>query len=320
MSTPRYLAALMVMVLSLALPAVAVEPESGIYWAQGRPGEGLLIERQGDQIGVVLYTFSASGEPEFYVAGGPLEEGGDTEPVGWTEGYFPLNRLTARLLRITDGPRFTSIDFFWVDSEREFETTDVGIIDISFLYGNVVDVFIRRDELPADAHPLQVRLTRSFYQRTNFGFSEFGTDVILAGTYQNPLPCWFDLSGTWSFVGPAAAENDVWRFDFALEEVSPPSEEMTCPVQSGQAHVLVYEDPLKQATMRCVSAPSGDPLDGRNHIPGCEVTREGEEEALFFFYAEDIGLKRMVGSMGPFPARDSGILRRPERVIGLRVD
>lgn len=304
---------------TMAMQAMAVEPETGIYWALGKPGEGLLIERQGDQIGMVLYTYSADGEPEFYVAGGPLVEGGVTEPVGWTEGYFPLHSLNAPLFRTTDGPRFNSIDFFVDNNGRELKSTEVGSVVATFQYNNVIELFIRLNEFPANGHPLQRSITSHQYFRTPFGFRELGTDTILQNN-ANPLPCWIDLTGTWAFVDMASEQREVWGFDFALEEVSPPIEEMTCPVSSSEAHVLVYKDSVRKATMRCVEAPSGDPRDGRRHIPGCEVTQEGVDEPLFFFYIQDIGLKRIVASRGAFPPRGSATLRTSERVVGLRVD
>lgn len=301
--------------------APAVEPESGIYWSVGRPGEGLLIERQGDQIGIVLYTYSAAGEPEFYVAGGVLEEGGDSEPATWTEGYFPLHQLRATLFRTSDGPRFNSVDRFTLENGRELQATPVGTFRASFLYDNFVDVTIQLDELPADAHPLQRDRVTVGYHRTNFGFAGYGTDAILSTNNPNPPPCWTDLSGTWTFVDTVTDEREVWRFDFELEEIAPPAEEMSCPIQRvSDSHVLVYKDAHRGATLRCVNAPGGDPLDGRKHIPGCEVTQDGADEPLFYFYREDIGLKRMVGSKGPFPSAESGVLRRAERIVGIRVD
>ena len=195
----RALAWLLTLSSTMAMQAVAVEPETGIYWALGKPGEGLLIERQGDQIGLVLYTYSADGEPEFYVSGGPLVEGGVTEPVGWTEGYFPLHSLSAPLFRSTDGPRFNSIDFFVDDNGRELKSTEVGSIVATFQYNNAIDLFILLNEFPVNGHPSQRRLTLHQYTRTPFGFSELGTNTILQRN-ANPLTCLTDLSGTWAFV------------------------------------------------------------------------------------------------------------------------
>ena len=311
--------ALVALLMVIASSAIAIEPESGIYWSTSRPGEGLLIERQGPNVGLVLYTYDADGEPEFYVAGGALEEGGFTEPVGWTAGYLPLHKVRATLFRTTDGPRFNSVDLFTSENGREYISTAVGVIEATFQYDNYAEVIIALDEFPVGGHPTQRQITSFGYSRTNFGFSSFGTSVF-SGSTDFPVACWNDLSGLWVFVDMVSRGGEPLRFDFALEEVSPPSEEMRCAPQVGESHVLVYVDSSRDVTMRCVNSPTGDPDGGRRHIPGCEVTRNASGEALFYFYQQDIGLKRMVGSRGAYPSADSGILRTQDRIIGIRVD
>lgn len=74
--TIRRHAAVALAVLALAAPTIAraATPE-GLWYDRAHPGHGIDIQRLGDDLLAIFYTFDAQGEPEWYAAAGRLADG-----------------------------------------------------------------------------------------------------------------------------------------------------------------------------------------------------------------------------------------------------
>lgn len=79
--TRRLVARLGVLLAALALSpfANAILPESGFYWVKGESGRGFTLEMQQNLLFLATYTFTESGVPIWYVAGGPMTSDRDWE-------------------------------------------------------------------------------------------------------------------------------------------------------------------------------------------------------------------------------------------------
>jgi para-nitrobenzyl esterase len=63
--------------LLLLLPSMLhAQPQLGPWFDRSRDGHGIDVQRSGDTLFVVLYTFDATGEPEWFTAQGPVAEAG----------------------------------------------------------------------------------------------------------------------------------------------------------------------------------------------------------------------------------------------------
>ncbi len=118
-----------------------------------------------------------------------------------------------------------------------------------------------------------------------------------------------------------ASSRDAWSFDFTELEASPPPEEMTCP-GNFMDHTLVYRDSENDASLTCMRK-TGDP----SFVPAVRdynfrcVLRQADGTPLLWFSVYDIGVKQLVATLGPPPNREErpGVLRGPERVLGMRL-
>ncbi len=68
---PR-LAATLLMLLALALPARAYTPESGVWWNPNESGTGLILDLQDDFLAVSVFVGDPAGNPVWYTATGFL--------------------------------------------------------------------------------------------------------------------------------------------------------------------------------------------------------------------------------------------------------
>ncbi|MFN9731935.1 MAG: carboxylesterase/lipase family protein [Pseudomonadota bacterium] len=53
-----------------AVPGAQAQPRTGPWFDRTRDGHGLDVQRYGDALGVIFYTFDAAGEPEWFLAQG----------------------------------------------------------------------------------------------------------------------------------------------------------------------------------------------------------------------------------------------------------
>jgi hypothetical protein len=310
----RTSAAILTTTLFLLAPAAqAVLPESGIYWNKNRQGEAVVLEVQNGIASLIFYTYTADGEPEFYIAGGPIEEGvGYSEPVNWVEGYYPLHAVRSDLYRASNGPVISSPEWHSPLDPPPFDVLKVGRVMVTFAYHGRMHLQVSFDE----PKPGQLSYGINNLERFNFGYAEFGTDRISAAQ-----SCWTDLRGEWVFVDESEPARPAWRFAFTELTTSPDADEIGCPVGADELMILNYRDPIRGATLRCAQTRAvPDPIDDRSSKSGCELRLDEVDEPEFSFVASDIGLKRVVGSIGPLPRAEDRVLRSPRRVLGLRVE
>ena len=305
--------------------------ESGNWWDTTRPGEGLVLERQGNTVAMILFTYTLNGEPDFYLATAPLTislSAGDPPPVVGSAASFFIADGT--LFRFKNGPVLNSDRRYFEGDPPANETEPVGKINAAIRpLTNTLHVRITLDEdkVPEGSE----RITTRNYHKSSFGYAGFGKYVDDENTEppQATRPCWVDLRGRWVFVDNSnPATRDVWSFNFTELETSPAPQDMTCQDSwhSIQAdHLLLYRDPDAGATLRCVTR-SNDPLYNPNFQPGdrrCVLrTGEGEGEPLLWFSVKDIGAKQIIATPGA-PPSDYKLWRgwhRDGRVTGLRLD
>ena len=304
--------------------------EPGNWWDMARPGEGLVLERQGNMVAMILFTYSASGEPDFYLATAPLtmslSAGSPPMVIGAGARYF---HVEGTLLRFKNGPVLNSDRRYFEGDPPANETEPVGKISASIIpFTNSLWVRINLDEdkVPEGSEGY----TSRFYHKSTFGYAGFGRYVDDAsGPLQATRPCWVDLRGRWVFVDNSdPTTRDAWSFNFTEVETSPAPEDMTCRSATHSIladHVLIYRDPQAGATLRCVTR-SDDPLHNPDIPPEqrrCVLrTGEGEGEPLLWFSVNDVGAKQIIATPGAPP--DNYLLWRglhlDKRITGLRLD
>ena len=305
--------------------------ESGNWWDRTRPGEGLVLERQKNTVAVILFTYTAGGEPDFYLASAPLTVTAiltaDPPPVyGQGTMHFIMD---GTLFRFRNGPVLNSGRAYFEGDPPANETEPVGKINVAiqpFTDTLIVYTTLDEDKVPEGSE----RFTRREYHKSIFGYGGFGRYVDEASApYQASRFCWVDLRGRWVFVNNSdAAARDVWSFNFTELETSPAPEEMTCrdswyAIQAD--HILTYRDTEANATLRCVSR-NDDPLHNYSLQPEerrCVLrTGEGEGEPLLWFSVKDVGARQIIAIPGA-PPTDHMLWRgrsQDGRIIGLRVD
>lgn len=283
--------------LTLVASAHAVRPESGLYWQPITNGTGYSIEIQGDVATLIIYTFDNGGQPVFYFGSGPIQDGGTVEQVAYIEGYLPTNSLGGELYRLVDGLPF---GHFSLTPPGFPQNSAVGSFLLTFgYYGSpFLEVF-----LPTESGG--VARSSTVLKRYNFGYPGFGTNQYTG------QPCFVDMRGEWVVVDESDPLRAPWRFNFTEvsgESVNP----FTCPGDLD----ITFRDPVRQAVLHCERTnrpPPGVTLK----YDGCELTQDAQ--IVFNINRADLGLERFVGSLGELPLEGSEILRRPQRVIGIRV-
>ena len=118
--------------------------EAGNWWDIARPGEGLVLERQGTMAGVILFTYTASGEPDFYLATAPLASlnmGAGTPTIPIIGAARSATILEGALIRFKNGPILNSDRRYFEGDPPASETEAVGRIRISMWpYSNALSV------------------------------------------------------------------------------------------------------------------------------------------------------------------------------------
>ena len=306
--------------------------EPGNWWDRMRPGEGLVLERQKNTVAVILFTYTASGEPDFYLATAPLTVSPqlvlDPPPMKGAASLFFIADGT--LFRFRNGPVLNSGRAYFEGDPPANETEPVGKINVAikpFTDTLVVQTTLDADKVPEGSE----RVTRREYHKSIFGYGGFGRYVDEASTsYQASRPCWVDLRGRWVFVNNSDAEaRDAWSFSFTVLETSPAPEDMTCNDYGTRYvladHTLLYRDTETGATLNCVTR-NVFPWDNPDYQPEdqrCVLrTGEGEGEPLLWFSVKDVGAKQIIAIPGA-PPSDYRLWRgrsQDGRITGLRVD
>jgi hypothetical protein len=289
-------------------PVRAVIPESGLYWSAAYPGLGYYIEHQNGVVTLIIYAYDETGDPEFYIASGPLLTNVPVESSGWGAGRLPAHGLSAPLFRVTNG-RFGTGPL-----ERpgvpDFASRRVGVVRVTFDFHGFALV-----EVELDSPPTGQRIGGVIsINRFSFAYGGFGRELPL-----QVRPCYPDLRGQWVFVDESNSARAPWRFNFT--EAAPFPAEQTCPSPNVD-YGVVFRDPTRNAELRCADRNGrADTQTGRTLIEGCELWQDGV--AQFSIAQPDLGLRRMVGSIGelsPFVPGLRSTLRKPERVLGMRMD
>jgi hypothetical protein len=296
---PLYTSVAALLMLVGMSSAYAAHPESGLYWNPINNGTGYTIEVQGDRVAMVIYSFSTSGDPEVFVGAGQLVEGGTVEPSTYTQGLLPSHTVAGTLHRPTNGNRLGN-----------FNTTapgiplmqSVGNFRLTFTYHS--SAFLELALTDAGGGP---SFTTTFLIRSNYGYGSLGTHPTDAG-----FTCFPDYRGQWVFVEQSDLARPAWRFNFT-EAVVDPLGPFTC----ADSAKVTFVDPARSARMECQIQRPIEPGAGVERYGGCEVIQNGQ--VLFNSNYNDLGLERFLGSLGPLPLSNSGILRTSQQVIGVRV-
>lgn len=298
--------------------------EPGNWWDTARPGEGLVLERQGNVVGLILFTYTASGEPEFYIATGEISSSPSINvPPIIGAG---TSSVDGTLYRFKNGPVFNSDRSYFAGDPPANEAEPVGTLRASISpFSNVLRVRIHLDEdkVPEGAEQTSDRR----YRKSTFGYGGFGRYDDSSAPLQASRACWVDLRGRWVFVDRSTAvARNAWSFNFTEVETSPAPGNMSCPEISTYIrmdHVLTYRDPQAGATLRCVTKdllptdPAYQPEFWR-----C-VLRTNGDEALLWFSVHDAGAKEISATLGEPPDAYyvwRGIWEYYRPVSGLRVD
>lgn len=311
--------------LALLLPAPAKSQslpfaEPGNWWDRARPGEGLVLERQRSTVAMILFTYTASGEPDFYLASGQLNVApfpGTPVPLG-AETIF----VEGALFRFRNGPVLNSDRSYFEGDPPANEAERVGTLRAATEpFSDTLQVWITLDEdkVPEGSQ----RVTSRSYTKSTFGYGSFGTYVDPAQEvpYQARRACWVDLRGRWVFVDNSdAAARDSWSFNFTELDADPAPQDMICPADS--PHTLHYRDTENAASLRCV-AKYGQPFGSPDYEANdwrC-VLHTDDAEPLLWFSVSDVGARQIIATLGAAP--DSyNTFRGPasRSVIGVRLD
>jgi hypothetical protein len=280
-----------------------------MYWNPEYPGLGYYIEHQNGVVTLIIYAYDETGDPEFYIASGQLLTNVPVEPGGWGPGRLPAHGLSAPLFRVTNG-RFLTGPYAHSETIPDFVSARLGLVRVLFDFQGTATIEVMLDSPPAG----QRDSGRVVVSRFGFGFGAFGSNLIVKN-----LSCWPDFRGQWVFVDESNPARAPWRFNFT--EAAPFPAEQTCPspnVDNG----VVFRDPSRNAELRCANRNGrADPQTGRTLVPGCQLWQDGV--AQFSIAQPDLGLRRMVGSVGElstFTVGQPATLRKPERVLGMRMD
>src|SRR5262245_46919045 len=73
--TMRAILSLLLLVLASSASALGYNGARGLWYDRAHAGHGIDVELIGSTAFVVLYTFDAAGEPEWYIAQGALTNG-----------------------------------------------------------------------------------------------------------------------------------------------------------------------------------------------------------------------------------------------------
>ena len=304
--------------------------ESGNWWDTARPGEGLMLERQGNTVAMILFTYTASGEPDFYLASAQLKVSpfaGDPPPMAGAAALVFIAQ--GELYRFSNGPVFNSDRNYFEGDPSAYETEPIGIMNAA-ISPNAdtlrVRILLDEDKVPEGSK----RSTSRTYKKSAFGYAGFGRYAHDSSRpHQASRTCWTDLRGRWVFVDNSTpTARDAWSFNFTELEASPAPQDMLCRGDGDNwfllaDHTLLYRDTETGATLRCITKsviPGEDPnYQPENHR--CTL-RTDDGEALLWFSVQDAGVKQIIANPGTPP--ESHMFWRgsssSERITGLRLD
>lgn len=278
-------------------PAAAITPETGIYWNPRYPGWAIYVEVQRDTLFAILYAYGEDGEPEFFIASGPIlpEVPTDFSPA---VGLQPIQGFAAPLYRVPSGPclycTYTPIaPSVQVGSLQLIFPARSGLWATGFFPGN------RTFPFPTDQFGLPM-------ERFNFAL---GATYANAGETFSIAP---DMLGEWVFTDQSDRQRVPWRFEFTVKETNVALD--SYPVSAS----AVYRDVSRNAVMYCFSPDyTGLTNEERQALPiaGCEMRQNGQA----LFWSDEVSIDEFVGTLGAKPPRSANILRGPNRVLGRRL-
>ncbi len=263
-----------------ALPALAVLPETGLYYNPQFQGLGYYIEVEGSTLVFVIYAHDkATGKPLFYVASGPVKAAdpghgnvpASPPPPPYAHEY--PQQFEGTLYRFDEGPCVTCMLQDWHPGEHAVEA---GQVHLRMADVNRVEARFSM----ADGATSEVELWRQ-------GFGMAGYD--LGRSDGRSLP---DMRGDWVFVARGEPLVPALRFNFS--EVVPPQAVSGAEAEFHGRTVsskMSFVDPVSQARLTCTSY-------------GCALAVG--DETLFLVKFQDIGTNTLLGYDGDTLFQDDG--------------
>lgn len=280
--------------------AVALPPETGMYWDPRKPGWAIYVENQRGVLFVAIYAYSrADAEPEFYVASGALLDSIDNDFIPLI-GDEPINGFREPLFRVPAGSCLGCPYSPIAPAER------IGTITLRMASRGMVYVAIQFSD--GSRFPPDGVANGAGFRRFNFSLG--GTT---AGNPTDVAPLFDDMRGEWVFVDESDPMRVPWRFNFTTREEGVDLSDFDL-----QASVA-FRDLTRNAVMYCFNPNTrGLPQAQLRAVPfaGCELRQNGES---IFWTTGEISIDEFVGSVGSIPPRGAGTLRGPRRVNGRRV-
>lgn len=277
----------------------ALGPQTGIYWSPDRSGWAFYVENQAGTIFVAAYAYSpVDGEPEFYVASGPMTLITETDAI-ILAGVQPLQGFVGDLFRVPAGPCLACVYSPYAPAQS------VGRIQLIFYGRGGVLTSIRFTDGTRFPNPFVS--DGLLLRRFNFA---------LGGVNANPgdrAPLFDDMRGEWVFTDQSDPARSAWRFHFTEREDGADLSEFE--LQSSVA----FRDPSRNAVMYCFApAVRGLPPAQIQSLPApsCELRQNGQ---TLFWTSAEYAIDEFIGSLGSAPARSTGIYRGPQRVIGRKI-
>lgn len=280
--------------------ALAMLPQTGIYWNPLHPGRAMYVEHQNGTIFAVLYGYSnTDSSPEFYVASGPVlpDMGADFfESVG----MYPIQGFGSPLYRVPSGSCL-ACPYTPIPAAERVGTLWMMFPSRGGLFTYVAFSDGRLFPTPEDYYGEPM-------QRFNFA---------LGGTPTQPSDpdssLFTDVRGEWVFTDQSDPTRPAWRFKFSTREDGADLSDF--PLQSSVA----FRDTERNSVLYCY-VPNIVGLEDavRESLPtlGCELRQNG---VALFWTLNEISIDEFYGTLGPAPPRSAHILRGPQRVIGRRI-
>lgn len=273
----------------LAVPALAVLPENGLYYSPEYPALGFSIDVQGTTMVMVTFAYDHdTGEPLFYTSAGQITRAVPrTTSLGHSYKHEYPYRFEAPLYRYVKGPCITCFLPEWDTSAYavpagrvQLRMPDVNRIMATFTM--------------TDGSSRHMQLVRFGFGRAVYDLGREDGRRLL------------DMRGTWVFVQRSDTQASPWRFNFT--EVHEP-EPVANPFHSFYGrHVptkMSFVDPDADAELTCTRY-------------GCALTQHGE--TLFLVKFVDIGMDSLLGYVGDELFPDDGAhYRTGELIIGKHV-
>lgn len=285
--------------LLLPLIALAMPPETGMYWNPNRPGWAIYVENQRNTIFVAVYAYASNdSEPEFYVASGPMFEGIENDFLPLI-GDEPIHGFRQDLFRVPSGACLACPYTPYAPAQS------IGRITLKFYGRGGLYAGIRFNDG-----------TEFPYGGSSDGLSFRRFNFSLGGTNVEPgdaAPLFDDMRGEWVFTDQSDPMRPAWRFHFTTREDGLDLSDYDLVSSVG------FRDTTRNAVMYCfVPNSRGLPQPQLGALPfaGCELRQSGES---VFWTTAEYSIDEFVGSLGSIPPRSASTYRGPQRVIGRRI-